>query len=125
MPIYLSKTSQVQRLNKPILAALQWDKTLTKTPSKYSNFADVFWIDLVIELLKNTGMNEHTIKLIEGKQLPYGPFYALSSVDLETLKTYIKSHLETGFIQPSKSLVDALILFDKKPNYSFRLYVNY
>ncbi len=51
-----------------------------------------------MELPENTGMNEHAIKLIEGKQPPYEPIYALSPVELETLKTYIKTHLKTGFI---------------------------
>ena len=35
-------------------------------------------------------------------------------MELETLKIYIKTHLKTGFIRPSKSPVSASILFDKK-----------
>ena len=70
-------------------------------------------------------MNEYAIKLVEKKQLPYGPIYALSLIELETLKTYIKTYLKTGFIRSFKSFVGAPILFDKKPNSNFRLYVNY
>ena len=44
---------------------------------------------------------------------------------METLKTYIKTHLKTGFIRPSKSPTGAPILFDKKLDDSFHLYVNY
>ena len=44
---------------------------------------------------------------------------------LKTLKTCIKINLKTGFIWPFKSLVDALILFDKKPDSSLCLYVDY
>ena len=44
-----------------------------------------------MELPENTSMNEYAIELIEGKQLPYGPIYALSPVELETLKTYIET----------------------------------
>ncbi len=51
-----------------------------------------------MELLENISLNEHAIKFIEGKQLFYGPIYALSLVELETLKTYIKIHFKTGFI---------------------------
>ncbi len=51
-----------------------------------------------MELSENTGMNEHTIELIEEKQPPYGRIYALNSVKLETLKIYIETHLKTGFI---------------------------
>ncbi len=79
----------------------------------------------MIELPKNTGMNEHIIELIEGKQPPYEPIYTLSLVELETLKTYNKTYLETRFIRPSKSPAGALILFNKKLDGSLRLCVNY
>ena len=46
-------------------------------------------------------------------------------MELETLKTYIKTHLKTGFIRPSKSPAGAPILFDKKPDGSFCLCVDY
>ena len=41
------------------------------------------------------------------------------------LKIYIKSYPKTGFIWLSKSLADALILFDKKPNRSLWLCIDY
>ena len=41
------------------------------------------------------------------------------------LKTYIEINLTNGFIQLLKSLAGAPILFVKKPNGSFCLYVNY
>ncbi len=107
------------------IAALQWDKALTEIPAKYSDYADVFSSDLAMELSENTGMNEYIIKLIEGKQSPYGLIYALSPVELEILKAYIETHLKTGFIQPSKSPAGVPILFDEKPDGSLRLYVNY
>ena len=43
-------------------------------------------------------LNEHVIDLENGKQPPYGPIYSLGPVELETLKTYIKTHLKTWFI---------------------------
>ena len=70
-------------------------------------------------------MNKHAIKLEESKQPPFGPIYNLSSVELETLKTYIKTNLANGFIRPSKSSAGAPILFDRKPNRSLRLCVDY
>lgn len=51
-----------------------------------------------MELLENIGTNKYTIKLIEGKQPLYGFIYIPSLVELETLKTYIKTHLKIGFI---------------------------
>ena len=76
-------------------------------------------------LPKQTELNKHAIKLEEGKQPPYGPIYSLGPVELETLKTYIETHLKTGFIQPSKSPAGAPSLFDKKPDGSLRLCVDY
>ncbi len=107
------------------IATLQWDKASTKILAEYSDYAYAFPSDLAMELPENTGMNEHAIELIEGKQLPYRPIYILSLVKLETLKAYIEIYLKTGFIHPSKSPADAPILFDKKYNGSLPLCVNY
>ena len=46
-------------------------------------------------------------------------------MELETLKIYIKINLANGFIRPSKSLAGALILFDRKPDSSLCLCVDY
>ncbi len=46
-------------------------------------------------------------------------------MELETLKAYIKNNLANRFIMPSKSPVGAPILFDKKPDNSLRLCVDY
>ncbi len=78
-----------------------------------------------MELFENTRMNEHAIELMDGNQLPYEHIYAFSPVELETLKIYIKTHLKTGFIQPSKSPAGILILFDKKLDGSLCLSVDY
>ena len=78
-----------------------------------------------MELPENTSIIEYAIDFVGGKQPPYGPIYSLSPIRLETQKTYIKTHLKTGFICPSKSPADAPILFDKKPDRSLCLCVNY
>ncbi len=70
-------------------------------------------------------MNKHVIELIDGKQPPYGPIYTLSPVGLEKLKTYIETHLKTGFIQPSWSPVWASIFFNNKLDGSLRLCITY
>lgn len=102
---------------------LQWDKASTKMSAKYFNNADVFSLDMAMELPENTGI-KHAIELVEGKQLLYDPIYSPSSLKLETFKAYIKTHLNTGFIWPSKSPADALILFYKKPDDNLSLCVN-
>ena len=107
------------------IATLKLDKTPTKVSSKYANYADVFFFDLAIKLPKNTSINEYAIKLQDGKQLLYGSIYSLGPVELETLKTYIESHLKPRFIQPSKFSAGASILFNKKSDGNFWLCVNY
>ncbi len=78
-----------------------------------------------MELSENTRMNKYAIELIDGKQQSYGSIYAISLVELETLKTYIKTHLKTGIIWTSKSCAGAPILFNKKLDGSLCLYINY
>ena len=78
-----------------------------------------------MELPKNTGINEHAIELVEGKQAPYGPIYSLSPVEVEMLKAYIEIHLKTGFVRPFKSPAVDPILFDKKPDGNLCLCVDY
>ena len=94
-------------------------------PDKYSDFANVFLEKKALVLSKRTKLNEHAIDLESDKQPSYGLIYSLGLVELEILKIYIKTHLKTGFICPSKSLTNALILFDKKPNGNLRLYIDY
>ena len=96
-----------------------------RIPDKYSDFADVFLEKKALVLPECTELNEHAIDLEDDKQPPYGPIYSLGLVELETLKTYIETHLKTGFIWPSKFLVGAPIFFDKKLDSSFCLCVDY
>ena len=96
-----------------------------KILDKYSDFTNFFSKEKALVLPERTELNKHAIDLENGKQPPYGPIYSLGPIELETLKTYIKTHLKTGFIRPSKSPTDTPILFDKKLNGSFRLYVDY
>ena len=96
-----------------------------KIPDKYSDFTNVFSKEKALVLPKCNKLNEHVINLENGKQSSYGPIYSLGPVELETLMTYIKIHLKIGFNQPSKSPADTFILFDKKPDGSLCLCVDY
>ena len=78
-----------------------------------------------MKLLENTNINKKVIKLKKGKQLLNGLIYNLGSVELEILKTYIKTNLKIVFIQLCKSPPATLLLFNQKPNSSFWLYINY
>ena len=107
------------------IGLLKADEAPTNIPAEYSDYVDVFSPELAAELPEHTGMNDHAIKLEEGTQLPYGPIYSLGSVELETLKTYIETNLKNGFIRTSMSPAGAPILFDRKPDGSLRLCVDY
>ena len=67
-------------------------------PVKYSDFVDVFSKKLANILPERIRANEHAIELEKGKQPPYEPIYSLGLVELETLKTFIKTKLANGFI---------------------------
>ncbi len=101
------------------------DETPTKVLSKYADFADVFSPKLATELPEHTGINNHAIKLVDDWQPPYGPIYSLGLIEREILKAYIENHLASNFIQPFKSPAKALILFDKKPDSSLKLCMDY
>ena len=58
-------------------------------------------------------------------QSPYSFIYSLGSVELEILKAYIKNNLANGFIKPSKSPAKVPIFFNKKPDNSQKLYMDY
>lgn len=101
------------------------DEVLTTILSKYTNFVDIFFSDLTIELSEYIGIKYYTIKIIYGKWPLYGPIYSLGPVGLKTLKIYIETNLANSFIKRSKFPADASILFVQKPNDTFCLYINY
>ena len=121
MPIHSEKQVQI----KAQVKALLFNKALIEVPVEYSNYSNIFLAEYATELPVNIGINEHTIKLKKDKQPLFRPIYSLGPVELEILKTYIKINLANGFIRPSKSSARASILFDKKPNRSLGLYMNY
>ncbi len=107
------------------IAHLKVGEAPTEVLSEYADFADVFSPKLAAKLSEHTGINVHVIELVDDWQPLYGPIYSLRLVELETLKAYIKNNLASGFIRPFKSPAGAPILFDKKPDGSLRLCVDY
>ena len=90
MPMHSKKQAQIR--------ALLFDKALTEIPAEYSNYSNVFSAENTVELPENTRINEHAIELEENKQPPFGPIYSLRLIELEILKTYIKTNLANSFI---------------------------
>ena len=115
--MHFSKKAQITHLKA--------NKAFTKVPSKYADFADIFLQKLVAKLPKHTRIHDHVIELANDWQPPYGAIYSLGLIELVTLKAYIENNLVNGFIKLSKSPARVLILFDKKPNGSLRLCVDY
>ncbi len=107
------------------IAPLKVDEAPIEVPREYADFADVFLPKLAAEFLENIGINDHAIEFVDDQQPSYGPIYSLGPVELKTFKAYIENNLASGFIRPSKSPTGAPILFDKKPDGSLRLCVDY
>ena len=117
MAIYPSRLAQI--------VSLKVEETLITVAAEYLDYTDIYSEKLAVVLAEHTKINSNTIELEEGKQPPYGPIYSPGPVELETLKTYIETHIKTGFIEPSKSPVGAPILFSKMLDGSFCLCVDY
>ncbi len=62
---------------------------------------------------------------IGDKQPPFRPLYNLLENELAILRQYIVDNLQKGQIQPSISLVGALIIFIPKKDRTLYLYINY
>ena len=77
------------------------------------------------ELPENTEINKYAIELKESKQQPFRLIYNLGLIELEMLKIYIKIKLANGFIRLSIFPTGAFILFDKKPDRSLYLCIDY
>lgn len=78
-----------------------------------------------MRLLEYTSIKDHAIELEWGKQPSHGPIYSLGLVKFEILKTYIKTHLKTGFIRLLQFPVGASIFFDQKQDGTLRVCYNY
>jgi hypothetical protein len=93
-------------------------------PTQYHNFEDVFEKKNA-NILPEHHPYDYAIELQDGAQPPFGPIYNLSQTELAALREYSDENLSKNFIQHSKSLVEAPILFVKKKNESLRMCVDY
>jgi hypothetical protein len=99
------------------------EPTPINLPEMYKDFVDVF------EKINADQLPAHSpydcpIDL-EGHSPPFGPIYGLSKPELQALRDYLTENLAKGFIQHSKFLAGAPILFVKKKDGSLRLCVDY
>ena len=52
-------------LKKAQIAYLKMDEAPSKVPSKYADFADVFFLKLAAKLSEHTRINDHAIELVD------------------------------------------------------------
>ena len=85
---------------------------LKDVPWQYPDYQSVFNGQYSGELPPHHSF-DHAIDMVEGKEPPWGPIYALSEKELQVLRTYLNM-LRSGKIHPSKSSAGAPILFVPK-----------
>ena len=90
-----------------------WLPNLDSLPMNYEIFPNVLEKKNV-DLLLEHRPNDCSINLQERTCPHFGSIYGLLELELEALRTFIEDNLKKGFIQSSKSLVGAAILFVKR-----------
>lgn len=84
-----------------------------------------FFFNNIARLVNNNTINNYLTKLVNGQKLFYKPIYCLKLVKLEILKSYLKINFTNNFIKFFKFVASTSIIFIRKANNSFWLYVNY
>ena len=82
-------------------------------PWQYRDYHSVFDGQYSDELPPRRSF-DHAIDMVEGKEPPWGPIYALSEKELEIFRTHLADMLTSGKIRPSKSSAGDPILFVPK-----------
>jgi len=92
--------------------------------SVLEEFQDIIPPELPKQLHSRRAM-DHVIELESGAKPPAQPPYRISLSELAELRKQLNELLEAGFIQPSKALYGAPVLFQRKANGSLRMYIDY
>ena len=99
-------------------------KTSASVQKEIKKFTDVFSEEGAASLPRDARV-QHRIEIEPGKQVPYGPIYALSQNELRILREYLETSMANGRIRPSLSPAGAPILFVPKSDGTLRLCVDY
>ncbi len=97
------------------------DRIISKTYRERANF----FSPSNANFLPPHRYEDHAIELEPGKTPPFGWLYNLSDYQLKTLREYVDKNLANRFIWSSKSSARTPVLFNLKPDGTFRLWVNY
>ncbi|KAE8718446.1 cytochrome P450 78A7-like [Hibiscus syriacus] len=68
---------------------------------------------------------DHKIELVSNTEPPVKAPYRMAPPELEELRRQLKELLDAGYIQPSKVLFGAPVLFQNKHDGSLRMYIDY
>lgn len=120
---YMMDVSQIEQLLTATISTTS-EEPVVQLPEKYAEYAQVF-SKANADKLPPHRPYDHTIPIVEGATVPFGPVYNLSHTELKALHEYIKENLSKGFIRRSESPAGAPILFVKKKDGSLRLCVDY
>jgi len=99
-------------------------EVLEQLPEEIRDFADVFSPKKADRLPPHRPY-DHEIRLLPGKDLPFGPLYSMSRDELKALREWLDENLKKGFIRPSSSPVASPVLFVKKPGGGLRLCIDF
>lgn len=94
------------------IASLITKKLFIIVFAQYTDFINIFFLNLVSKLGKHITINSYVIELLNSQQLSYKPIYSLGIMKLKTLKAYIKTNLAKGFIGLFKLSIGASIIFN-------------
>ena len=98
---------------------------LKNVPWQYRDYQSVFNGQYSDELPPHRSF-DHAIDMVELKEPPWGPIYALSEKELEVLRIYLDDMLRSAKIRPSICSAHTPILFvPKKEGRGLRLCVDY
>ena len=81
-----------------MIGALLFDKAFIEVLAEYFDYNNIFLAKNAAKLLRYILINNYAIKLEKNKQPLFGPIYSLGPIELETLKTNIKTNLANNFI---------------------------
>jgi hypothetical protein len=101
------------------------EQILTKLPSKYQNFADMF-SKSESSILPPHRLIDHKVELLPDATFLKAHFlYSMSANQLIALKEYLTEALRKKWIVPNAAKYGFSVLFAKKPNGGLRFCVNY
>ncbi|KAI1003822.1 hypothetical protein K3495_g4387 [Podosphaera aphanis] len=99
--------------------------SLENLPQEYREFASLFKNEISDKLPPHRPGHDHDIKLEQGKEIPWGPLYGMSTDELLILRKTLTELLDKNYIRASSSPAGAPVLFVRKPGGGLRFCVDY